>query len=72
MPEGPYEPPEGFVTLGQAQSRLKVSRTTLHRILREGRLPTFEDPRNKRVKLVKVEDVEEMLKPRQPEKNAAA
>lgn len=64
MSDARYEPPMGFLTLGQAQARLRVSRMTLHRIVSEGGLPTYADPRNKRVKLVKVEDVDDLLRPR--------
>lgn len=58
-----YKPPDGFMTVGQAEAYLQVSRTTMHRMLREGKLATYRDQRNKRVKLVRVEDVESLVQP---------
>lgn len=64
MPDRMYRPPDGYVTLGQAQERLRVSKATIHRMVRSGKLATYEDPRNARVKLVKVTDIEALEQPR--------
>ena len=66
-----YEPPEGFMTMGQAQARLRVSKPTINRMVRAGKLATYTDPRNGRVRLVKAEDVERLTQP-VPEGKAAA
>lgn len=67
-----YQPPADYLTMKQAQEKLGVSKATMNRLTRSGELATFEDPRNKRVKLVKVEDVEALSKPRPGAKKEAA
>ena len=71
MPEGMYRPPDGYLTMAQAQARLGISKPTLQRMVRAGRLATYADPRNRRVRLVKAEDVEQMTRP-VPEQGKAA
>ena len=71
MPEARYRPPDGFLTMGQAQAQLGVSKPTLNRMVRAGKLATYADPRNGRVRLVKVADVERLTQP-VPEGKAAA
>jgi hypothetical protein len=66
-----YRPPDGYLTLGQTEERLGISRATVRRIVASGRLDTFEDPRNRRVRLVKVEDVERLARPVPSEKACA-
>jgi excisionase family DNA binding protein len=63
MSDGTYQPPEGYLTLAQAQARLGVSKPTILRMTRDGRLETYEDRRDRRVRLVKVEDVEALAQP---------
>lgn len=63
MPFGDYAPPEGFVTLAEAGRRLGVAKGTAQRMAQDGRLQTFRDQRDKRVRLVKVEDVERLARP---------
>jgi excisionase family DNA binding protein len=58
-----YRAPAGYLTLGRAGSRLGVSRSTAIRMTQDGRLPTYRDPRDKRVRLAKVEDVERLARP---------
>jgi excisionase family DNA binding protein len=58
-----YKPPEGFLTMAQAQARLGVSKATAQRIVRDAKLPAYADPRNKRVRLFKVADVERLTEP---------
>jgi hypothetical protein len=64
----PYAPPAGYLTFADAQAALGVSKATLQRRVRTGELEVYEDPRDKRVRLVRVEDVERL---RQPVKKAA-
>jgi predicted site-specific integrase-resolvase len=59
-----YRPPDGFLTLAQARERLGISRMKAWAWAKEGVLPVYEDPRDKRVKLVRVEDVERLAQPR--------
>jgi excisionase family DNA binding protein len=63
MAEGTYRPPEGFLTMAQAQAALGISKPTLQRMVRAGRLEAYEDPRNQRVRLVRAEDVARMSQP---------
>jgi hypothetical protein len=58
-----YRPPEGFITVGEAQQRLGVSKVTISKIVREAGLRTFRDPRNARVRLLRVDDVERLEQP---------
>ncbi len=58
------EPPEGYMTVARARQRLKVAPATMARIIRDSGIQTFDDPRDRRVKLLKVEDVEKLAQPR--------
>ena len=58
-----YRPPDGFMTLGQAEERLGISRATVRRKVLSGDLATYDDPRNRRVRLVKVDDLERLATP---------
>ena len=58
-----YRPPAGYMTLGQAEAALGISRATVRRIVLSGQLRTYEDPRNRRVRLVMVDDVERLARP---------
>jgi hypothetical protein len=61
--EASYRPPEGFLTMTQTQERLRVSKATAQKIVREAALPLYRDPRNKRVRLFKETDIECLLQP---------
>jgi excisionase family DNA binding protein len=63
MIEDGYRPPEGYLTMAQAQARLGISKPTLNRMVSRGDLETYRDPRNRRVRLVKAEDVEKLSEP---------
>lgn len=63
MPEVVYQAPAGYLTLRQAQERLGVSKATVIRMTQDGRLATYRDQRDKRVRLAKVVDVERLAKP---------
>ena len=58
-----YQPPDGFVTVAEAQRRLGVSKVTIVKIVREAGLKTYRDPRNGRVRLLQAEDVEQLTRP---------
>jgi hypothetical protein len=58
-----YRPPEGFITMGEAQVRLGVSKVTIVNIVREAGLQTFRDPRNKRVRLLRISDISQLDQP---------
>ncbi|MCX6024036.1 MAG: helix-turn-helix domain-containing protein [Chloroflexi bacterium] len=58
-----YRPPEGYLTMGQAQEILGISRVTIAAMVKAGKLKTYDDQRNKRVKLVKADDVEALALP---------
>jgi len=58
-----YSPPDGFLTQAQAQVHLGVSKATAQKLLREAGLEVYSDPRNKRVRLFKVEDIERLMHP---------
>ena len=64
MTDSQYRPPDGYLTLGQAQGRLGISKATINRMVRAGKLAAYDDPRNARVKLVRVADVESLEQPR--------
>ena len=48
-----YCPPEGYVTMGEAQRRLGVSKVTIVKIVRDAGIKTYRDPRNGRVRLLR-------------------
>ena len=56
--------PEGYLTMAQARARLGVSKVTMARIVRASGVQTYEDPRDARVKLLRVEDVDRLAQPR--------
>ena len=58
-----YRPPEGYVTMGEAQRRLGVSKVTMVKIVRDAGLETYRDPRNGRVRLLRIEDVDRLTQP---------
>ena len=64
MPTGRYQPPDGYLTLAQARERLAVSHTKVWMMVKDGTLRVYEDPRDRRVKLVRAEDVEALARPR--------
>ncbi len=63
MADGTYKAPEGYMTLAEARARLGVAKATITRMVNDGRLPTFDHPRDKRVRLTRVEDVERLAQP---------
>jgi hypothetical protein len=58
-----YRPPEGYLTMAQAEQHLGMSRMTLLAFIRDAGIRAYRDPRNKRVRLLKVEDLERGSQP---------
>jgi excisionase family DNA binding protein len=58
-----YQTPAGYLTPMQAMQQLRVSRATVRRMAQDGRLPTYRDSRDKRVRLAMVEDIERLARP---------
>lgn len=63
MVDTAYRAPDGFVTMKDAQDTLAVSSATLQRLVKRLELTVYNDPRNKRVRLLKVEDLEHLSRP---------
>ena len=63
MADRAYTPPPGFMTLGQAQTVLGVSKATMAKRVRDGLLETYQDARDTRVRLVRTEDVKRLQAP---------
>ncbi len=55
----------GFVTFGEAQRRAGVSYPTLRDRVRRGELVIYANPKDRRSRLVAVDDLEKLLTPRQ-------
>jgi excisionase family DNA binding protein len=64
MAKDSYEPPIGYLTVGQVQAQLGVSRPTLLRLLKSVGVNVYEDPRDRRMRLLRAEDVEALRQPR--------
>ena len=58
-----YRPPEGYLTMAQAQERLGISKVTFHRLVRRADLPTHRDHRDSRVRLLRTIDVDRLMEP---------
>ena len=71
MSEEGYRAPDGYLTMVQAQRRLGIGKATLRERVREAGMETFRDPRNKRVRLLRVADVELLEQPVSEGKEAA-
>jgi excisionase family DNA binding protein len=78
---GGFAPPEGrpvngdYLTMGEAQQELGVSMMTIWRMVKDGRLPSFRTPLDRRKKLVRRADVEKLKQPQpvtQPSERATA
>jgi excisionase family DNA binding protein len=63
MMETAYQPPEGFLTMAQAQERLGISKATLQRLVKNDGITVYRDPRNKRVRLLKADDLARLRQP---------
>ena len=54
---------EEFFTLQQAAQHAGVTRVTIWRMVKEGRLRAYADPRDRRVKLIRRDELEAALRP---------
>lgn len=67
-----------LLPMGEAARRLGISRVTMSNLAKSGRFTIYQDLRDRRVKLVDLEEVESALAPRpmsvemKPTKKAAA
>jgi excisionase family DNA binding protein len=55
---------EEYLTMQEAARLLGIGRQTLWRLVRAGKLQPYQSEVNRRVKLVKRTDVEELMRPR--------
>jgi DNA-binding MurR/RpiR family transcriptional regulator len=53
----------GYLTIAEARERLGVSKMTMLRLMKRFNVATYSDPRDARVKLIKVGDVERLMQP---------
>lgn len=53
-----------YLNLVEATRYLGVSRMTLYKLIREGKLPTFQSELNRAVRLVRRADLDELRQPR--------
>ena len=60
---------QAFIRLTDAAEEFGVSRVKLSNLIKEGRLTTYEDPRDKRVRLLNKEELEKFFRIR-PEERA--
>lgn len=56
--------PDDYMTVTEAREMLGVTRSKMTSWIHDGVLPTVEDPFDKRVKLVRREDVDRLLRMR--------
>jgi len=56
--------PGEYLTLNEAAELMNVSRATLWRRMRQGELQTYQSAQDRRVRLVKRSEVEELMRPR--------
>ena len=54
---------DDYLTLMQAAEYSRVSRVKLWRMVKDGRLPAYENPRDRRSKLVKRAELDAALRP---------
>jgi len=55
--------PEGYLTMAEARARLGVSKMTMAKMVKAAGVKTYDDPRDARIKLLMIEDVEQMGRP---------
>ena len=53
-----------LITLGEARERLGVSKVTMARLVKEGRFTVYDNPLDRREKLVEEREVLEAVRPR--------
>ena len=60
-----------LIPLAEARRRLGVSKPTMARLAKEGRFPVYENPLDRRQKLVDWAEVEAATRPRRPSQVAS-
>lgn len=53
-----------LITLGEARERLGVSKVTMARLVKEGRFTVYDNPLDRRQKLVDENEVKDAARPR--------
>jgi DNA-binding MurR/RpiR family transcriptional regulator len=53
----------GYLTIAEAREQLGVSKMTMLRLMKRFDVETYSDPRDARVKLIKVGDVKRLMQP---------
>jgi excisionase family DNA binding protein len=53
-----------YLTLDEAAELMRISRATLWRRMREDGIQTYQSVQDRRIRLVRHADIEEMMKPR--------
>lgn len=56
--------PQDLMTASEARELLDVAKSTMHRMMRDGRLTVYLDDRDRRFRYVSRAEVERMLAPR--------
>ena len=62
---------QDLIPLAEARRRLDVSKVTMARLVKEGRFPIYENPLDRRQKLVDWAEVEAATRPQRPGKAAS-
>lgn len=63
MAETVRQTPAGYLTMAEARARLGVSKVTMGKLVKAAGVETYQDPRDARIKLLRVEDVDRMAQP---------
>ena len=56
---------DGFVSVSEARDQLKVSKIKIIRLVRESGVKLYSDPLDKRKKLIRNEDLEKLIEPKE-------
>ena len=56
---------QGYISLGEARERLKVSKAKMIKLVHESGVQLYDDPLDKRKKLIKNDDLDELIKPKE-------
>ncbi len=64
--------PETMIPIGRAAERIGSSPHTLRKLVREGQLQTYQRPTDRRLRLVRLADVEALAAPRRLDPKEAA
>lgn len=56
---------DGFVSVSEARDQLKVSKIKIIELVRESGVKLYSDPLDKRKKLIRNEDLEKLIEPKE-------